>query len=35
MSNAATAGFEISSFAEFVKQIEQTTSMMKAFLLFI
>lgn len=35
MSSAATAGFEISSFAEFVKQIEQTTSMMKAFLLFI
>lgn len=35
IDNAASAGFEISTFAEFIKKIEQTTSMMKNFLLFI
>lgn len=35
VDNAASAGFDISSFAEFVKKIEQTTGMMKSFLLFI
>jgi len=35
VDNAASAWFEITTFAEFVKKIEQTTGMMKNFLLFI